>query len=70
MTTLYEVQEYTLFDGWINTWTDENAKPSYFETKENAQSQLDWFLNECLLEVDAGNMEDVPSREDFRIVAV
>ena len=21
----YEVQEYTLFDGWINTWSDEDG---------------------------------------------
>jgi hypothetical protein len=69
MKTLYEVQEYNLCGGWLNNWHDENG-PSYFESREAAQNELDEFLADCLDEVQAGNMPDSPDSEDFRIVEV
>jgi hypothetical protein len=35
MKDLYEVQTYTLCDGWINTWTVDD-KPETFECYEDA----------------------------------
>ena len=70
----YEVQEFTLCGGWTNTWSSEdesgNSTPSVFDSKVDAESELDWFLQEMLEAVEEGNMEDVPDREDFRIVEV
>jgi hypothetical protein len=65
----YEVQEFCLCGGWTNTWSDEDGA-STFQTKEQAESELDWFLQEMQEAVEEGNMEDVPDREDFRIVEV
>lgn len=65
----YEVQEFCLCGGWTNTWSDEDGA-STFQTKEQAEAELDWFLHNMLEEVEAGNMEDAPDREDFRIVEV
>jgi len=42
----YEVQHYTLCDGWRNTWTIcENGieKPHVFDSEEEAQAELDEF---------------------------
>jgi len=69
MSTKFEVQEFTLCDGWINTWSDDDGA-SMFESKKQAEAELDWFLQEMLEAVEEGNMEDVPDREDFRIVEV
>ena len=66
MTDLWEVQEFTLC-GWANNW-DTDGKPSVFKSKADAEEELNWFLAECQDEVEAGNLEDVPDREDFRIV--
>jgi len=70
----YEVQEWTLCDGWTNTWStydDEgNEAPSTFRSKEDAQAELDDFFYQCEQAVKDGNMEDVPDREDFQIVKV
>jgi hypothetical protein len=69
----YEVQEYTLCDGWVNNWShtqDGSNEPTQFISREGAQAELDWFLKDCLEEVKAGNMADAPSLEDFRIVEV
>ena len=69
----YEVQEHTLC-GWENTWTtyddDGNEVPSTFSTKEYAEAELEDFFYQCREAVEDDNMEDVPDREDFRIVKV
>ena len=73
MNKLYEVQEWTLCDGWVNVWTHEqdgSHAPTYFTSEKAAQDELDWFFQEMEEEVNAGNMEDVPERDSFRIVAV
>jgi hypothetical protein len=36
----YEVQTYTLCDGWINTWTDEDENPIVFDNLEAAKKEL------------------------------
>jgi hypothetical protein len=70
----YEVQEFCLCGGWTNTWSyeEEGGKtvPSFFDTKEEAEAELDWFLKEMLEAVEEGNMEDFPEKEDFRIVKI
>ena len=71
---IYEVQEYTLCDGWINTWTtyddDGNEVPSQFTSEQGAKEELEDFFYQCREAVEDGNMEDVPDREDFRVVKV
>lgn len=69
MNIKYEVQEFNLCGGWINNWSDENG-PTYFESRTAAETELDYFLLDCDDEVEAGNMPDAPSIEDFRIVEV
>lgn len=70
----FEVQEYTLCDGWVNTWTyeqeDGTTYPSIFNSREDAERELAWFLAECENEVYSGNMADVPDEDTFRIVEV
>ena len=68
-TKLYEVQEFNLCGGWINNWSDESG-PTYFESRTAAETELDYFLLDCDDEVEAGNMPDAPSIDDFRIVEV
>jgi hypothetical protein len=65
----YEVQEYCLAGGWTNTWSDDNGATT-FDTQEQAQAELDWFLHDMAIEVEEGNMADVPDRDNFRIVEV
>lgn len=70
----YEVQENCLFGGWTNTWSYEDWAgkdiPTTFDTKEDAEAELDWFFQECQEAVDSGNMTDIPDRNDFRIVKI
>jgi hypothetical protein len=72
--TLYEVQEYTLCDGWVNNWSFEdtagNVQPSTFDSYEAAQAELINFIDDCVDEVRDGNMPDAPEYTDFRIVEV
>ena len=66
----YEVQTYTLCDGWINTWSDSlDDTLVTFATREAAQAELDEYLSEAAYAVKAGYLEDF-NPEDYRIVEV
>jgi hypothetical protein len=70
----YEVQTFTLCDGWVNTWMvhDENGRmePETFATEEEAQAALDEFFADIQAEIDAGQREpdEGYDSEDFRIM--
>ena len=67
---LYEVQHYTLFYGWINTWSYAEAdgvmQPETFATAAEAQAALDEFFNDLEEEVAAGQMAS-HDRDEFRV---
>jgi hypothetical protein len=69
MNIKYEVQEFNLCGGWANNWSYDD-KPTTFDSREAAQAELEAFLIDCEEELEAGNMPDVPDREEFRIVEV
>lgn len=70
----YEVQQYTLCEGWVNTWTvtDENdrTQPETFATREEAQAALDEFLDEIREEIETGwrPADNGYDRSEFRVV--
>jgi len=61
MKDLYEVQTYTLCDGWTNTWTIDD-KPETFECYEDAIQAIEMHIKES---EEDGMDED---RDDFRAV--
>ena len=74
MTKRYEVQHYTLCDGWINTWSDYdedgNETPSRYDSFEDALNELDSFLDDEQEAFEEGNIESPYDRDEFRIVEV
>lgn len=58
----FEVQTWTLCDGWINTWSISEEigdniftdLPETFATREEAQQALDEFLSDIQSEIEAG----------------
>lgn len=74
MSKRYEVQHYTLCDGWINTWSDYdedgNETPSTYDSFEDALNELDSFLDDEQEAFEEGNIESPYDREEFRIVEV
>ena len=70
----FEIQHYTLCDGWVNTWTDYDAegneKPCVFDSIDDAVLALDWFLAEEEDAYKKGYVEDVYEREEFRVMEV
>jgi len=70
----YEVQHFTLCDGWINTWAvlneDGSSDPETFATEAEAQAALDEFLTEIEEEIAIGQRGDDQGydRNDFRVV--
>jgi hypothetical protein len=74
MSTRFEIQEFTLFDGWINTWlsvdNDGEAYKTTFDTRSEAQLELESFIHDMQKAVADGYMEDVPSIDSYKIVEV
>jgi hypothetical protein len=72
----YEVQQYTLCDGWINCWhiIDGNGKetPQVFDTEEDAQAELDEFFADIAKEIFHGERaaNEGYDLSEFRIVPV
>lgn len=72
----YEVQQYTLCQGWVNTWTvhepDGSSKPETFATAEDAAAALAAFLAEIDAEIAAGDRapDEGYDAGEFRIVPV
>ena len=71
----YEVQHYTLCDGWVNTWTisdgNHDSVPHVFATREEAQAELDEFLRDIQSEIASGDRapDEGYDASEFRIVA-
>ena len=67
MTKRYEVQHYTLCDGWINTWSDYdedgNETPSTYDSFEDALNELDSFLDDEQEAFEEGNIESPYDRD-------
>lgn len=80
MKTRYEVQTFTLCDGWINSWTiiedggnnTTTETPETFATRAEAQAALDEFLAEIQDEITSGQRtpDEGYDPEEFRIVPV
>ena len=74
MTKRYEVQHYTLCEGWINTWSDYdedgNETPSTYDSFEDALNELDSFLDDEQEAFEEGNIESPYDRDEFRIAEV
>jgi len=65
----YELQTYTLCDGWINTWKDNNDAPISFDTREQAERELEDFFEDLRDAVECGDLEDY-DHDDFRVAEV
>jgi len=74
MSKQFEVQHYTLCDGWVNTWSTEDeggtTAPTTFGSFEEALDCLDAFLEDEQMEFEEGNIESPYDREEFRIVEI
>ena len=74
--TKYEVQQYTLCDGWVNTWhiceNDCVDASQIFDSEREAQAELDEFFADIAREIKSGERQpdNGYDREEFRIVPV
>jgi hypothetical protein len=70
----FEVQTYTITDGWINCWSIENehgnTTPMFFKTYTEALEELSDFLANQHEAYTNGAMEDVYDPHDYRIMEI
>ena len=66
----YQVEHFTICDGWINCWADGNGEPITYGTLEEAQRELEDYLEETREAALAGDLAEPYFNNDFRIVAI
>ena len=72
--TLYEVQTYSLADGWSNTWTvfgdKEPEYPEVFESEKEAEEAIAEEIADTQAAIENGDMDKDAAlvRDDFDIV--
>lgn len=70
----YEIQTFTVCDGWVNTWLSwddkGNVVPETFDSYADASMELDDFLNNQHDAYEQGWMESKYRPEEFRIMEI
>jgi hypothetical protein len=70
MVSKYIVETEFLY-GWENVWTDgETGEPTVYNTKEEAQAELDDFIADTELDHRLGLLEEPYDIGQYRIVEV
>jgi hypothetical protein len=69
MATKYVVEHQTLCDGWINTWSVDD-EPEVFNSYEEAERALDWFLKEEKKAFKRGEIDNMYEADEFRITEI
>lgn len=62
----WEVQTL-IGNGWENVW-ELDEQPETFDSYDEADVALAEHLRDCQWAVDAGHLDDMPDRDEFRIV--
>jgi len=67
----YEVQHFTICDGWINCWSVDDH-PQYFASRAEARAELDEFFDDVAQEIKGGYRapDEAYHRDEFRIVGL
>lgn len=65
----YEIQTFTLCDGFVNTWTEDD-KPLIFKTRSDAELELKIHIQEMREAWELNEIDDEPNPEDYRIVEI
>jgi len=60
---LFEVQTYTLCDGWVNCWTIEDEKKEYFDTEQEAEDAICEFF----ADLGRAGMAQAYDKEEYRV---
>lgn len=70
----YEIQHFTLCDGWVNTWTvineDGSEEKELFDSYQDARDCLQDFLEQEDESYFNGYIESRYQSDEFRIVEV
>ena len=66
---MYQVEQFTVCDGWVNTWHDD-GKPLLFKTWPNAVYALAEFYSGMAEAYEDGHVDTPIKPNDYRITEV
>jgi len=62
----YQIEHFTLCDGWVNTWRDDSETPVTFASYDQALKELNEYYKELSEDAESGFIEPY-NMSDFRI---
>jgi hypothetical protein len=62
----YQIEHFTLCDGWVNTWRDDSETPVTFASYDEAFKELNEYYKELSEDSESGFIEPY-NMSDFRI---
>lgn len=65
----YEVQTYTICDGWVNCWLVDDEL-EYFDSEAEALTAIKDHIKDYREAVAVGDCDIAPSEEEFRVMCV
>ena len=65
----YQIEHFTLCDGWVNTWRDDTDAPVTFASYDEALKALNNHYNELRESAESGFIDDY-NMSDFRIAEI
>jgi hypothetical protein len=67
--TRFEVQTYTICDGWVNCWmVGDDDELETFATEAEALAAIAEHIKDYEAAVVAGDCVDAPAEDEFRVV--
>ena len=64
---MYQIETFTLCDGWLNTWQDQDGTPVVFTTELAAVDELNEFLEDTKDAFECGHLDSPYQAADYRI---
>jgi hypothetical protein len=64
---MYQIETFTICDGWVNMWQDDDGTPVVFTTEVAALAELNEFLEDTKDAFDCGHLDSPYDSSDYRI---
>lgn len=64
---MYQIETFTLCDGWVNMWQDDDGTPVVFTTEGAALAELNEFLHDVESAYINGDIHTPYDSTDYRV---
>jgi hypothetical protein len=64
---MYQIETFTICNGWVNTWQDQDGTPVVFTTQSAAMAELNEFLEDINDAFECGHLDAPYDACEYRV---